>query len=215
VIPLNAHARQLYSGKEVVLKKLPIGAQRVPLRDAKGKLLFLQNSENNPGKGFIDLKIRMINPTNSYHGWIQKQASHKLGIGLSSGFKPRFFVLADGKFSYYDDEHSLDHPRGVIDCKLVSMFTYEQGKNGEPMLRVKAGDDDWQLHWMEDEKSEVICNWLRKLQYCCKNAPLNNDKSTDFLARTLSMTKVAKDSLVSNNSVDMKKTPSRRGSFFV
>jgi hypothetical protein len=211
IVSVQQHAEKLYNGQTVVLS-LPLGAFRVPLRDVRGKRQAIQNIENNPGKGTIDLSIRLARPSTSHHGWMQRKAVQRMSIGLGlSVYKPRFLVLAEGKLSYHDDELSLDSPRGTIVCKNVNMLSYGPDKHGETTLHIKAGDKEWALHWMEGEKMANILAWLRKLQYNCPHAVLNNETGR-LLQRIEALPKYATMTTPKKSSAS---NSTRRGSAFL
>lgn len=177
------------------------------MRDDKGKPIIPNNVENNNGKGFADVSLRLAPLHSAHHGWVQRQSTQKLSFAPTS-YKPRFLVLCNGKLCYYESELSLEHPRGSIICNQVTKLSYGPDKGGEMTLHIVAGEEEWLLHWMEGETQQNILCWLRKLEYACKKAPLNG-VADSFLHRIEAIAKSAKPS-----TTPVAKTSGRRGSAF-
>lgn len=164
--------QQLYWGKEVSCPMHPIGDYVSPVYDSSGKLLT-DESTAMEGQGNITFTFRLSPPALTHAGQVMKQASSVLGFGGAT-FKERYMVLTPRWIRYFDDEYSLDKPRGNFPCEKVTALTYgEDSKTHELTLHIKTADDDWAIRWTADEKVSGKEVWLRKLQYCCPHVALN------------------------------------------
>ena len=171
----------LYSGKDVTLNLLPIESYRCPARDAKGTVLTTSCIDTK-GQGNMFLSFKLSPHARSKAGWVQKLAGSLLGGFGSQTFKTRYMVLTPDALKYFDDAHSLEHPRSVIPCKKVELLKYGPDKSGEMVLEVKGDGEEWYLKWTAGETVEGIAEWLRKIQCCCPQARLN-DLEGDLAAR--------------------------------
>jgi hypothetical protein len=120
------------------------------------------------GKGEFEISMRLAKIHSSHCGWVMKQASQMISLG-GSQFKPRFLVLLEGVLTYYDNEHSLEHPRGTMKCSDIIFMNYGPSKNGEMTLAIQSDTEDWYIHWMEDEAQATKDAWLRKIMFCSPN----------------------------------------------
>lgn len=164
---------ELYSGKAVKLNLLPIESYRCPVFDAKGSLLT-SSSTDTKGQGNFFLSLKLADPTHSMSGWVQKLAGSVLGGFGSQTFKSRYMVLTKEAVKYYDDSHSLDHPRAVIRCDKVETLAYNPDKTGIMVLQIKGDGEDWFLKWVSNETTDKIAMWIRRIQVNCPQARLNN-----------------------------------------
>lgn len=205
-----AEHKELYGGKTVSLHKAPIGRYECPLRDSKGKRVTVQNADHN-GKGFLYATVRLAVPWKNGHMWMQKQASQRMGLGLASvQFKHRFVLLLNGKLTYYEDELSLEKPRGSMDCNKVNTLAYFKDKGGEALLQIKTHDEEWLFHWMDGEERTHMLQWLRKLQYNCTATTLNAVPRKLVIDRLPAIV----DAIAAEQATSPKKAARRVSSFF-
>jgi hypothetical protein len=120
------------------------------------------------GKGEFEISMRLAKTHSSHCGWVMKQASQMISLG-GSQFKPRFLVLLEGVLTYYDNEHSLEHPRGTMKCSDIIFMNYGPSKSGEMTLAIQSDTEEWYIHWMEDEAQATKDAWLRKIMFCSPN----------------------------------------------
>lgn len=180
VFEIEKYARQLYRGETVTLKNVPIQGYKVPLYDLEGKLMTLPMSET-PGKGTMDFTVAFAWPrTRFYSGWVMKMASHLISLSAPT-FKPRFFMIAQNKLAYFDNEHTLDHPRDIMQCRDITKIDYgPDNKTGHLTLHIVAsattsGQNEWFFHWLEQEQDANIVACLRLLETLCPQAPINGE----------------------------------------
>lgn len=198
----------IFAGKTVELKSVKLEGFTTSIHDIHGKLVSISNT-NIPGKGTIDLSIRMAKRGLSHSIWMMKRASHMITFGTPQ-YKARFILLKENEITYYDNEHTLDAPRGKIQCQDVLVLEYglEQGGN-ESILHIQSSDEDWYFHWMPEEKTQNQEVWLRKLQYACPKVRMNGVK-TSILERTESSAGTSLKSGAGNglspNTVKVKNT---------
>lgn len=174
------------------------------MHDIHGKAVNWSNTDVK-GKGTIDISIRMAKRGLTHCVWMMKRASHMVMLGTAQ-YKARFIMLKENEITYYDNEHTLDTPRGKIKCSDVSVLEYGQEKGGhDSVLYIQSHDEDWYFHWMPDESTETQQAWLRKLQFSCPNISMNGVKSSSLLERAESVAGGAAGAAgVSPNTIKVK-----------
>jgi len=166
---------KIFKGQPVTLT-LPLQRYVVPVQDIHDKDLNLGETSAN-GKGTITFTLSALPTTVSLHcGWMNKMSKGALGMGFGADYKARYFILTRERLAYYADSHSIEHtPKGILECDAVtSISMVADGKTGSSHMNIVAGKEHWDLKFMDepgrslDAVQEV---WLRKLHYCCRNAP--------------------------------------------
>jgi hypothetical protein len=179
IFDISQYSSKLFRGETVTLKNVPIDGYKIHLYDLEGKLLSLPMSEI-PGKGTMDFTVALSWPrSRCYTGWAMKMASQLISLSAPT-FKARFFMIYQNKISYFDNEHTLDHPRDTMQCRDITRIDYGPDNKGQLTLHLTAsntttGQNEWFFHWMENEQDGNIVTCLRLLETLCPQAPINGE----------------------------------------
>jgi hypothetical protein len=148
----------------------------VPALDAAGKTMVPANVGTVPvvEAGISRATLRLLPHTFAQCGWLLKQGRRD----VLGEFIPRFFVLVEGSISYYSDPQSLHAPRGTLRGADMKMFAYgrDHTAEGELTVHLSDGTEDWYLRFPKDIAEATAHAWLRKIQYACPNARMNESQ---------------------------------------
>jgi hypothetical protein len=175
VVPLSS-CPGLFQYKKHTINAPAVEATAVPALDGAGKTMVPANVGTVPvvEAGISRATLRLLPHTFAQCGWLLKQGRRD----VLGEFIPRFFVLAEGSISYYSDPQSLHAPRGTLRGADMKVFAYgrDHTAEGELTVHLSDGTEDWYLRFPKDIAEATAHAWLRKIQYACPKARMNESQ---------------------------------------